>query len=76
MVVLAYILSGLSLLMGLLFIIYPRPRSFMKGMVLWFPKLAAGTLSLCWAILGAAGAVIGWVHGALWAIPIGSSVRA
>ena len=35
------------------------------------PKLTAEALSPVWAIMGTASAVIGWVYGALWAIPMG-----
>jgi acetyl esterase/lipase len=68
MVILAYILSGLSLLMSVLLLV----RSKMP--VGWFvlvPKLAAGALSPIWAIMGAVGAVIGWTGQAPWAIPMG-----
>jgi len=34
-------------------------------------KLAAGALSPIWAIMGAAGAVIGWMYQAFWVVPIG-----
>jgi acetyl esterase/lipase len=43
----------------------------MRGLVFWFPKLIAGALSPIWAVMGAAGAVIGCIYSALWAIPIG-----
>jgi len=69
MVILATILSGLSLLMSLLLII--RLKVTLLGLVLWSLKLAAGALSPFWAIIGAAGALLGWVYGALWAVPIG-----
>jgi acetyl esterase/lipase len=66
---LAYILSGLSLLMSFVLVIgQPRfPLSF------WFllPKLPAAALSPYWAIVGAVGALIGWGYQALWAIPMG-----
>jgi acetyl esterase/lipase len=39
-------------------------------MVLFLPLLAAA-LSPLWAIFGAIGAVLGWVSGAVWAIPMG-----
>ena len=68
MIILAYILSGLSLLMSVVFLIRLK---FPKGMIIWFPKLAAGALSPYWAILGAVGTVLGWVYGAFWAIPMG-----
>jgi acetyl esterase/lipase len=66
MIILATILSGLSLLMSVLFLI----RQKEPGLVM-FAKLYAGALSPYWAILGAAGALIGWVYGALWAVPMG-----
>ncbi len=68
MIIIAYILSGLSLLMSVVFLIRLK---FPKGMIIWFPKLAAGALSPYWAILGAVGTVLGWVYGAFWAIPMG-----
>jgi hypothetical protein len=68
MIILAYILSGLSLLMSVLFLIQTKiPLAFM----VWVPKLAAGALSPYWAIMGAAGVVIGWIYQAFWAIPMG-----
>jgi acetyl esterase/lipase len=66
MIVLAYILSTLSLLMSILFFIKLKVLN-----VVLFAKLAAGALSPCLAIIGVAGAVLGWVYQALWAIPIG-----
>jgi acetyl esterase/lipase len=71
MKILATIFSGFSLLMGLLFFLLPKPRNFTTGFYVWFPKLAAGALSLVWTIMGAVGAVIGWSSEAYWAIPIG-----
>jgi len=68
MITLAYILSILSLLMSILFLIKLK---FPQGWIVWFPKLIAGALSPIWAIMGAVGAVIGWVYQALWAIPMG-----
>jgi len=68
MITLAYILSGLSLLMSVLFLIHLRSP---LGWLVLFPKLTAGALSPYWAIMGAVGAVIGWVYQALWAIPMG-----
>jgi len=67
MMILAYILSGLSLLMSTLFLIKPNTKLLM---ILFLPLFAAA-LSPFWAILGASGAVLGWVYGAIWAIPIG-----
>jgi acetyl esterase/lipase len=68
MIVLATILSGLSLLMSLLLLIHLRSG---LGWLLLFLKLPAGAMSLYWAIMGAVGAVLGWVYGALWAVPMG-----
>ena len=68
MIILAFMLSGLSLLMSVLLLI----RSKMpRGWFVLVPKLAAGALSPFWAIVGAVGAVIGWVARAPWAIPMG-----
>jgi acetyl esterase/lipase len=66
MLILATILSGLSLLMSILLFIKLKGI----GMAL-FAKLAAAALSLEWAFLGAIGAVLGWVYWAYWAIPVG-----
>ena len=68
MIALAYILSSLSLLMSAL--IVGNLKSPL-GVMVWFPKLIAGALSPILAIMGAAGAVIGWAYGALWSLPMG-----
>jgi len=68
MITLAYILSGVSLLMGVLFLIHLKSP---QGWILLLPKLIAGALSPIWAIMGAVGAIIGCVYQALWAIPMG-----
>jgi hypothetical protein len=69
MVALAYILSGLSLLTSVLFLIRSlRPP---LGFLAAFLKLIAASLSPYWAIVGAAGAIIGWISEAYWAIPMG-----
>jgi acetyl esterase/lipase len=68
MIMLAYILSGLSLLMSALFLIHLKSP---LGWIVWFPKLTAEGLSPYWAIMGAVGALIGWGYQALWAIPMG-----
>ena len=69
MIALAYILSGVSLLMSVLFFIQlPKPP---LGFLVLIPKLTAGALSPYWAIIGAVGAVIGGAYGAYGAIPIG-----
>ncbi len=69
MITLATVLSGISLLMGVLMIIQ-QPK-FPQGFYLLFPKLPAGALSPVWAIMGIAGAVIGGICQAFWAIPMG-----
>jgi len=66
MIILAYLLSGLSLLMSVLLFIKLKGI----GMAL-FAKLAAAALSLEWAFLGTAGAVLGWVYQAYWVVPMG-----
>jgi acetyl esterase/lipase len=68
MIILATILSGVTLLMSLLFLIHLRSP---LGWIILFAKLPAGALSPIWAILGATGAVIGWAYQALWAVPMG-----
>jgi acetyl esterase/lipase len=69
MIILAYILSGLSLLMSVLLLVHPK--AFTPRSIAWLPKLIAGALSPYWAVTGAVGALIGWGVQALWAIPIG-----
>ena len=69
MIIPAYIFSGLSLLMCVLFLIQPKVF-IIKGMVL-IPILTAGSLSPYWAIMGAIGAIFGGISGAYWAIPMG-----
>ena len=66
MIILAYVLSGLSLLFSGLFLIKLKVLNFAL-----FAKLAASALSPIWALVGVAGAVVGWVYQAFWAIPIG-----
>jgi acetyl esterase/lipase len=68
MIILATILSGLSLLMSVLLLIQTKNPLGWFGLV---PKLTAGALSPFWAIMGAVGAAIGWGYQALWAIPLG-----
>jgi acetyl esterase/lipase len=70
MTALAYILSGLSLLMCLLFLL--KPKVTIGFLLVWLP-LMAGALSPFWAILGLAGAIIGWIFQAPWAIPMGAA---
>jgi acetyl esterase/lipase len=68
MIVLAYILSGVSLLMSVLLLVQSENPLGWIGLAF---KLPAAALSPYGAIIGAAGAVLGWVYQALWAIPIG-----
>jgi acetyl esterase/lipase len=68
MITLAYILSGISLLMSILLLIHLRAP---LGWLLVFLKLPAGALSPVWVIMGLVGAVLGWAYQALWAIPMG-----
>ena len=67
MITLAYILSGLSLLMSVLFLVRPKPQLLF---ILFLP-LAASALSPIWAIIGAVGAVLGWAYEAYWAVTMG-----
>ena len=67
MIILAYTLSGLSLLISALFLIKPR----VSLLFMLFLPLTAGALSPYWAILGLVGALLGWVYGAPWAVLIG-----
>jgi acetyl esterase/lipase len=67
--ILAYSLSSISILLGLVFFI--RPKVFMiKGMVMVLIMIA-GSLSPFWAIIGVIGAILGGISGAYWAIPMG-----
>ncbi len=68
MIILAYILSGLSLLMSVLFAIRQKVSI---GFLVLMPKLIAGTLSPYWAVMGIVSAVLGWIYQAPWAIPMG-----
>jgi acetyl esterase/lipase len=68
MIILAYILSGLSLLMSVLLLIQTKNPI---GWLVLFVKLPSGALSPIWAIIGAVGAGIGWANDALWAVPTG-----
>ena len=67
MIILATFLSGISLLMSILFLIKPRVSLLF---VLFIP-LTAGAMSPCLAIMGAIGAVLGWVYGVPWAVLMG-----
>jgi len=68
MIILATILSGLSLLMSVLSLIHLRA---LLGWIVLFPKLSAGALSPYLAIMGVAGALLGWAYEAYWAVPMG-----
>ena len=65
--ILAYIFSGISLMMSGFFLLRPSTKLLM---VLFLPLIAAA-LSPLWAIFGVIGAVLGWVSGAIWAMPLG-----
>jgi acetyl esterase/lipase len=65
---LAYILSGFSLLMSILLIIRQKVSI---GFLVLFPKLFASALAAYWAILGAAGAVLGLIYQAPLAVVMG-----
>lgn len=66
--ILAYILSGLSLLMSIFLLVR---LSLPLGFLIWIPKVLAGALAPFWAIVGAIGAIAGWLYEAYWAIPMG-----
>jgi acetyl esterase/lipase len=68
MIILATILSGVSLLMSVLLLIKTKNPI---GWITMIPKAIAGALSPYCAIIGAAGAIIGAISGAYWAIPMG-----
>jgi hypothetical protein len=66
--IIAYLLAFLALFMsGLLFL---RLRSSLAIMA-WFPALVAGALSPIWGLLGALGAILGWLGHAPLAIAAG-----
>jgi acetyl esterase/lipase len=65
---LAYILSVLSLLMGVLLVLRTKNP---VGWLSMAPKSAAGALSSYLAVIGLAGVILGWVYAAYWAIPVG-----
>ena len=68
MIILAYILSCISFLMSVLLLINLRSP---LGWIILAPKLVASALTPIWAIMGAVGAVLGWVYQGIWAIPMG-----
>lgn len=65
----AYFLSGLSLLLGVAFLLQAKPPP--SGFILMLVKLIASALSPVWLLIGLAGAVLGWYAHSPWAIPIG-----
>ena len=68
MIILATILSGLSLFMSVVLIVHLRSP---LGWLLLFLKLLAGAMSPFWAITGVVGAVLGWLYGAPWVVLMG-----
>ena len=68
MTILAYILSGISLLMGALLVMRTKNPA---GWISLAPKSAAGALSTYLAIMGLAGSILGWVYADYWAISVG-----
>ena len=67
MIALAYILSGLSLLMSALFLVRPK----VQLLFILFLPLTASAFSPIWAIMGMAGAYLGWLYGGTWAVLMG-----
>jgi acetyl esterase/lipase len=65
---LAYILSGLSLLMSVLLLVRLKMP---QGFYVLPLKMMAVALSSFWALIGLAGILIGWFNQAFWAIPMG-----
>jgi len=66
MIIVAAILSGLPLLMNILF-----PIKFKVINIVFIVRLSVVALAPIWAVMGAAGALLGWVSGAYWTIPMG-----
>lgn len=66
MIILATILSGLSLLLSVLFLLQLKIIN-----IIFMTRLIAAALSPYWAIMGAVGAILGWTYGAPWAVPMG-----
>jgi acetyl esterase/lipase len=66
MPILAYVFSTASVLMSVLLLM--RLKVVSPAL---FVKLAAGALSPYWAVLGAAGAALGWLYGAPAAVAMG-----
>jgi len=68
MIILATILSTLSLLMSILLLIKTESPI---GWFILIPKDISCALSPIWALIGAVGALIGWAYHAFWVIPVG-----
>ena len=68
MILLAAILTGTSFLMCILLLIRTKNPI---GWITMFPKAIAGALPPLWASMGVVGAVLGWISGAYWAVPVG-----
>jgi len=66
MIILATILSGLSLLLSVLFILQLKVIN-----IVFMIRLAVAALSPYWTIMGLVGALLGWVYGAPWAVAMG-----
>ena len=69
MVILAYLLSSLSLLLGVMFFVQAKPPPV--GFITLFFKILATALSPLWAVTGIVGAVLGWRYQSLGAMAIG-----
>ncbi len=69
MIVVAYLLAFFCLLLnGLLFVRLKPPYNFM---ILWIPQLLHHALSPCLIVIGASGAVLGWLYDAPLAVAAG-----
>ena len=66
MILLATVLSTLSLLTGILY-----PIKLKAINIVFMIRLVFSALSPIWAIFGLAGAALGWIFGAPWAVPMG-----
>lgn len=70
MEILAYVLSGITLLLGSTFYVQQKVPGAAPPLGL-AAKLIAGALSPVWTLLGAAGAVIGWAYQSYLALALG-----
>jgi acetyl esterase/lipase len=68
MTIIIYFLSGLPLLMSMF--IFSKLKS-PRGWYFIIPKIITLALSPYWVIIGVAGAILGIIYQAIWAIPIG-----